>query len=135
MKVNAKEMLRLSSFSSQTEWKLDPENRWVQSAHIIPWELLEARFEDGLPANRRTSLRRALATCLIQEAYGYSDQETVRQIWESPYLQYFCGFPSFDAQRRQPSANDLSACRGWLEVDTLHEINRLIAHAAVQSKP
>ncbi|MBP2644186.1 MAG: family transposase, partial [Firmicutes bacterium] len=41
-------------------------------------------------------LRLALGALLIQIEYGYSDEETVLQIQENPYLQFFCGLPGYE---------------------------------------
>jgi hypothetical protein len=38
----------------------------------------------------------ALGALLIQIEYGFSDEETVKQIKENPYLQYFCGLLGYE---------------------------------------
>jgi Transposase domain (DUF772). len=40
----------------------------------------------------------ALGALLIQEKCGYSDRETVEQITENPYLQYFIGLREYQTQ-------------------------------------
>jgi transposase, IS5 family len=74
--------------------KLSGENRWVKLADMIPWEDFEAEYaaqmsqEMGAPAK---SFRIALGALIIKERLGTSDAETVEQIRENPYLQYFLG--------------------------------------------
>jgi transposase, IS5 family len=74
--------------------KLSSDNRWVKLAKLIPWETVEANYAEqfsarmGAPAK---SFRVALGTLIIQEKLGTSDEETVEQIRENPYLQYFLG--------------------------------------------
>jgi len=41
------------------------------------------------------SFRMALGALIIKEKLGTSDRETVEQIQENPYLQYFIGMTEF----------------------------------------
>ncbi|WP_404783413.1 IS5 family transposase [Altericista sp. CCNU0014] len=78
--------------------KLSRDNRWVKLAKLIPWETVEASYADqfsatmGAPAK---PFRVALGTLIIKEKLGTSDEETVEQIRENPYLQYFLGFSEY----------------------------------------
>jgi transposase, IS5 family len=78
--------------------KLSGENRWVKLAALIPWEKFEAEYaaqlsEDmGAPAK---SFRMALGALIIKERLGTSDAETVEQIRENPYLQFFLGLSEY----------------------------------------
>lgn len=77
---------------------LNPKNRWVQLAEIIPWKIFEEKYaeqfstETGAPAK---SFRMALGALLIKEKLQITDEETVRQICENPYLQYLVGMEDF----------------------------------------
>ena len=78
--------------------KLSGENRWVRLAQLIPWEAVETEYaqqfssNEGAPAK---SCRVALGALIIKERLGTSDEETVEQIRENPYLQYFLGFHEY----------------------------------------
>lgn len=79
--------------------KLNPDNRWVKLAKVIPWAEFETKYSkslkgsgDGPPAK---SVRVALGALIIKERLGTSDRETVEQIRENPYLQYFLGFKEY----------------------------------------
>ena len=78
--------------------KLSGENRWVIMADLIPWEEFEQEYaknfseEMGAPA---LPFRMALGALIIKEQRGISDRETVEQIKENPYLQYFIGLKSY----------------------------------------
>ena len=86
--------------------KLSSENRWVIMAELIPWDDFEEEYakqfkvEKGAPAK---PFRMALGALIIKEQLGITDRETVEQIKENPYLQYFIGLevytfePSFEA--------------------------------------
>jgi len=78
--------------------KLDPGNRWVVLAVVIPWEPLENQYaplfnaKTGAPAK---PFRMALGALYIQQRLGVSDREIVELITESPYLQFFIGLSGF----------------------------------------
>jgi IS5 family transposase len=94
------------SFKLPFEGKLAPDNRWVIMANMIPWLEFEAEyaaiFSEKIGAPAKT-FRMALGSLIIKEKLGISDRETVEQIRENPYLQYFIGMsgysnkPPFDA--------------------------------------
>lgn len=79
--------------------KLNPENRWVILANLIPWREIEERYKKQLKdltqGAHANSVRLALGALIIKERLGTSDVETVEQIIENPYLQYFIGLPEF----------------------------------------
>lgn len=75
-------------------------------AKLIPWHEFEGIYAKsfagtgmGAPAK---SVRIALGALIIKERLGTSDEETVQQIQENPYLQYFLGF---EAYRDEPPVN------------------------------
>ena len=41
----------------------------------------------------------ALGALIIKEHYGKSDEETVAEIQENPYLQFFLGFQEYSEQK------------------------------------
>lgn len=80
---------------------LDPENRWVVRAKETPWNLLEQQIAPQLYSSRGAPakpLRMMLGAMMIGDLMNFSDAETVRQIQENPYLQYFIGLQEFTHQ-------------------------------------
>lgn len=77
---------------------LSPDNRWVIMADLIPWEEFEEEYAQnfaeqmGAPAKL---FRMALGALIIKEKMGISDRETIEQIKENPYLQYFLGLSAY----------------------------------------
>lgn len=78
---------------------LDENNRWVILSKKIPWRLLEKEYKKklansgmGAPAK---PFRMALGALIIKEKLQISDEETVDQIRENPYLQYFTGMKGY----------------------------------------
>ena len=81
------------------------ENRWVMMATLVPWSEYEEEYaqnftpEMGAPAK---SFRIAFGALIINEKLGLSDRETVEQIRENPYLQYFLGYSSYSYKAGKP---------------------------------
>ncbi|WP_319592822.1 IS5 family transposase [Salicibibacter halophilus] len=79
--------------------RLNPDNRWVVLASLIPWWKVEEAYKETLKdltqGNQAYSVRMALGALIIKEKLGTSDRETVEQMTENPYLQYFLGLPEF----------------------------------------
>jgi hypothetical protein len=83
-----------SEFELPFGGSLSPDNRWVKMAQLIPWSEFEAEYAENfshIPGLRAKSFRMALGALIIKEKLGISDRETVEQIRENPYLQYFIG--------------------------------------------
>ena len=116
--------------------KLDPENRWIQLSGIVPWDVVNSCYRIGLnqpnPDGKGAPAlpsRVAFGALIIKERLGCTDEETVEQITENPYLQCFLGFtemlkePAFD-----PSM--MVHFRKRFEQDNYNEINQAIIDAA-----
>jgi len=91
--------LELENFVLPFGGKLDPKNRWIRLARLIPWEEFEEKYaeqfadsEMGAPAK---PFRAVLGSLLIKERQKITDRETVEQIRENPYLQYLIGKEAF----------------------------------------
>ena len=119
----------LSDFNQPLGMEMNPKNRWVKKAAMIPWDEIEDRYAElfpskvGMPAK---PLRTALGSLLIQKEYGYSDRELVEQIKENPYYQYFIGLPGYEYKAPfVPSL--LVEFRKRLDENVLAEINEMIA--------
>lgn len=103
----------------ELEGSLCSDNRWVIMAKLIPWSEFESEYaslfseEMGAPAK---SFRMALGSLIIKEKLGTSDTETVEQIKENPYLQYFIGLSSYS---NEPpfDASMLSHFRQRIDID------------------
>jgi IS5 family transposase len=83
-----------SDFKLPFEGRLSADNRWVKMAELIPWDEFEAEYAENFPTEMGApakSFRMALGALIIKEKLGISDRETVEQIRENPYLQYFVG--------------------------------------------
>ena len=74
------------------------ENRWVMMATLVPWSEYEEEYAQNFTPEMGAvakSFRIAFGALIIKEKLGLSDRETVLQIRENPYLQYFLGYSSY----------------------------------------
>jgi hypothetical protein len=118
----------ITDFNQPFGLKMNPENRWVKKASMIPWEAIEEKYaalfpsKTGMPAK---PLRMALGSLLIQKQLGFSDRELVEEIVENPYFQYFIGLPAY--QTEAPFVPSLLVeFRKRFNEDVLNEINEMI---------
>lgn len=76
---------------------LKPENRWVQLSAVVPWDNLEPAYNSVMNLKGRPSkpARLVIGAMIIKHKLNLSDEETVLQIQENPYLQYFCGYETY----------------------------------------
>ena len=76
-----------SDFELPFEGRFSADNRF-------PWSEFEEDYAENFPTEMGApakSFRMALGALIIKEKRGISDRETVEQIRENPYLQYFIG--------------------------------------------
>jgi hypothetical protein len=117
--------------------KLRSDNRWVILSQQIPWDQIESEYAGlfqestvGCPAK---SSRVALGALIIKERLNSTDRETVEQIRENPYLQYFLGFVGY-ADKEPFHHTSMVHFRKRFDKETLAQINELIVQTALQNK-
>jgi len=115
--------------------KLSGENRWVKLAELIPWEAFEEQYAEqlsegmGAPAK---SFRMALGALIIKERLGTSDIETVEQMRENPYLQYFLGLAEY-SDRAPFDASMLVHFRKRVNLELIGQINEAIVKLSCET--
>jgi len=88
----------VEEFKTPFEKSLDPKNRWVLLAQVIPWEKLAEiytknfRADFGRPATKTQII---IGAIIIKHFMKSSDEDTIELIKENPYLQYFLGLSGF----------------------------------------
>lgn len=94
--------LTMVGFETPFDRSLNSNNRWVILAHKIPWDMLVSTYQSQM-GNSRTGAdginpRVAIGSMIIKHMCNLSDRETVLQIQENMYMQYFIGYSSFSDQ-------------------------------------
>lgn len=91
--------LVLAGFETPFEKELNPNNRWVVLARLIPWDDVCSIYHKhvGVSNTRRPPLnpRIVIGSLIIKHLCNLDDRETVDQITENIYMQYFLGYSSF----------------------------------------
>lgn len=79
--------------------RINPDNRWVIMAQIIPWEMVDElyaeNFADSFTGHPSVNSRIAFGALIVKEELNLSDDETVAMICENPHIQYFLGLSEF----------------------------------------
>ncbi len=108
IRTQSHQQLTLSEFDWPFQVSLDETNRWVKMSECIPWDdLAEGYYQSlskrqGRPAK---DARLVIGAVIIKHKLCLSDNETIQQIQENPYLQYFVGLPGY--QMEAPFASSL----------------------------
>lgn len=112
----------IETFYNNSDMRLCGENRWVRLTEVIPWRELQKQYG----AEWRDAFRSLFAACLIQAHYGFNDEQTIMQIQESPYLQYFCGMKGYNGTKLPIEAEALPRFRSCLGEAELDGVRRII---------
>ena len=108
IRCHSQKQLTLAEFDWPFQTALDENNRWVKMAECLPWDELAEGYYQSLSAKQgrpAKSARLVIGAVIIKHKLCLSDEETVYQIQENPYLQYFVGLPGY--QMEQPFAPSL----------------------------
>lgn len=90
--------LSIEEFKLPFAGELNPGNRWVRLADRMPWDELSEVYnralsnQSGRPA---LTARTAVGALIIKHMLKLTDEETMEQIRENPYLQFFLGYPCY----------------------------------------
>lgn len=111
--------------------ELDQNNRWVKIANLIPWAKYEQKYakqfceNNGAPAIK---FRMVMGTLIIKQKTGHSDEETLQDILENPYMQYLIGLHEFT--KTPPFASSsITNFRKYVTTEMINEINEELFQA------
>jgi IS5 family transposase len=98
IRYQSQKQLTLAEFDWPFQTALDENNRWVKMSRCIPWDELAEVYYQGLSATQgrpTKDARLVIGAVIIKHKLCLSDRETVAQIQENPYLQYFVGLSGY----------------------------------------
>ncbi len=90
--------LTIEEFKLPFAGELDPRDRWVRLADAMPWEALTEVYNKALSSTAgrpALSARVVVGALIVKHMLNLTDEETIEQIRENPYLQYFLGYPCY----------------------------------------
>ena len=129
VKANKNQLKLIEEFELPFGGKLNSNNRWIKLSEVIPWEKVEEIYSKnftnhtGSPAKKA---RLALGALLIKERMNLTDAETVEQIKENPYLQFFLGQTRYESEKSLFDSSMMVHFRKRFDSETLQEINEMI---------
>ena len=85
-------------FTTPFQQELDPTNKWVCMAELIPWDKLAGIFMKSMSSKMGRStvdLRTIMGAMFIQQSLNLTDRMTIEMISENVYMQYFVGLATF----------------------------------------
>jgi transposase, IS5 family len=132
--VSPKQLV-IEGFESPFEKKLNPENRWVVLSKLLPWDDLCEIYWQEVPekSTGRPALnpRIIIGSLIIKHLCDLDDRETVCQITENVYMQYFLGYSSF-SDEPPFDASLFVEFRKRLGLEQINAINERIAKIKIK---
>jgi transposase, IS5 family len=120
--------LTLCGFETPFEQALTSENRWVQLSKHIPWDKIVGKYDaqfKSLEGRPPISGRVVIGAVIIKHLLHLTDRETILQIQENMFLQYFLGYTSFTNEA--PFSPSLFVLiRERLSADIINGINDIV---------
>ena len=137
IKYTPSSQLTLEEFKHPFHQQLNPENRWVVLAELVPWDELAKIYAKNLnPKAGRLSvdIRMVLGALIIKHKQKLSDRDTVAMISENIYMQYFCGLKSL--QMELPfDASLFVDIRKRMGAEKFDEFNEIVIRRSESLKP
>jgi len=128
--------LTLAGFETPFDQKLSKSNRLIKMAHTIPWDSIVCYYDklftsrEGRPP---ISGRVVLGAVIIKHYLNLSDRETIAQIRENMFMQYFLGYSSFTNE--EPFSPALFVeIRERLNLEVMTKINDVIAVLCIEQE-
>jgi len=95
---NSSRQITPDEFKTEFELNLDHKNRWVILGMRMPWDDLVHPYIKRMSIDKGAGAvnpRIVIGSLYIKHRLNLSDEETIQQIRENPYMQYFLGLNSY----------------------------------------
>jgi len=123
-----RDQLYIEDFMLPFGRKLLGDNRWVKLADMMPWDFIEDIYLESMSQDMGApaiSARIAYGSLYIKEYENLTDERTVENICENPYMQYFLGLKEFQEKPLFDSSM-MVHFRKRFPADKVEEINKRI---------
>lgn len=125
----SQKQLTIEGFETPFEKNLNPNNRWVVLGDLLPWDEFCSVYQKFVPKQSKgrkpLNPRIILGSLIIKHLCNLDDRETIDQISENIYMQYFLGYSSFIDQPPF-DASLFVEIRKRLGKDAIEELNKKI---------
>jgi IS5 family transposase len=129
--------LTIEGFETPFQQKLKSDNRWVQLANKIPWDdivsIYDKQMRNSVTGASHINGRVILGALMIKHLSNLSDEETMLQIQENMYMQYFIGYSGFSNEAPFDSSLFVEI-RKRLGIEQINNINQKIYDLSVVKK-
>ncbi|MCX5783400.1 MAG: transposase [Elusimicrobia bacterium] len=101
---------------------LSGENRWLKLAQAVEWDKIEEIYARHLSAIGRPAKDARLVCGLLMVKWieNFTDERTVREFCENPYVQVFCGLEHFVTEENFVDAGIFYRARKKISPDSKH---------------
>lgn len=127
--------LIIPGFETPFEQQLTKNNRWVRLGDLIPWDEVVSQYDKIFQSNEGKppiNGRVVIGAVIIKHMLDLTDRETINQIQENMFMQYFIGYSSFNND--EPFSHTLfPTIRERLSLDLMDKINQLIVEHCTDS--
>jgi len=101
IRYRSQKQISLAEFCWLFQTALDENNHWVKLSACIHWDELAEGYYQGLSRTQgrpTKDARLVIGAVIIKQKLCLSDEETVAQIQENPYLQYFADLAGYQME-------------------------------------
>lgn len=101
IRYKSSKQMSIEEFRTPFEIKLDKNNRWVKLSQMLLWdEMAEVYYskmsqDKGAPS---IDARIVIGAMIIKHKHKFDDRETIEQIRENVYMQYFLGLSDYSSE-------------------------------------
>jgi transposase, IS5 family len=121
--------LVLAGFETPFTQLLTKDNRWVKLSSVIPWDLIVSKYDNifnAVEGRPPINGRIVLGAVIIKHILNLTDRETILQIRENMFMQYFLGYSSF-SNEAPFNASLFVQIRERLNFEVMNGINEVVA--------
>jgi len=136
IRYQSQNQISIEEFQTPFQLKLNSHNRWINLSRILPWDELASIYYQAMSTDQgRPSIdaRRIIGAMIIKHKLVLSDEETVMQIQENVYLQYFLGYTNYEAEPVF-SPTLFVEIRKRIGVEKFNEMNTALINRAFKDK-
>jgi Transposase domain (DUF772). len=130
LRYTSAKQIPIEEFETPFGKSLDKENRWIKLSKLLPWDELVSIYSRAMSIDQGRPCidpRVVIGSLIIKHRNKLSDEETLEQIKENPYEQYFIGLKQYRTEKIFDSSLFVTLRRRMGE-DKFNEMNdRLIS--------
>lgn len=148
IRYNSIKQLSIEEFRTPFQMQLDKNNRWVQLAQLIPWDEMAAVYHSKLSSDNGApaiDARIVIGAMIIKHKMKLDDRETIEQIRENMYVQYFLGLSGYTYQEvfdrslftslRYRLGEQEFDCLNGIIIEKAERIEKAVSKTSVKKKP